>query len=57
VFGVLALISSIPLVCFPRYLKSNKRRKDLVNIGKEMESRKAAGGDTVLAEVKGTCCS
>ncbi|KAH3710165.1 hypothetical protein DPMN_069634 [Dreissena polymorpha] len=35
VFGGFALIFSVPTMCFPRYLKSKKRKGDLVVISKE----------------------
>lgn len=56
-FGGLSLIASIPLMCFPRYLKSKSRRKDLEKIGKELEEKlvteKKSCGESVLGELKG----
>ncbi|WAR16347.1 SO1C1-like protein, partial [Mya arenaria] len=52
VFGGFSLLFSIPIMCFPRYLKSHKRRGDLHTIAKEKALQKLEKNSTREAIVK-----
>ncbi|XP_052765230.1 solute carrier organic anion transporter family member 2A1-like [Mya arenaria] len=55
VFGGFSLLFSVPIMCFPRYLKSHKRRGDLHVIAKEKALQKLENNstrETVVKEVK-----
>ncbi|XP_052765367.1 solute carrier organic anion transporter family member 2A1-like [Mya arenaria] len=55
VFGGFAVLFSVPTMCFPRYLKSHKRRGDLQIIAKEKALQKLennSNGEKVVKEIK-----
>jgi len=56
VFGAFSLLFSIPTMCFPRYIKSSKRRHELALIAKERELAKLDKKSllkTIVEEAKG----